>query len=140
MLSVSLNICQTTTYMSKCNLSSVQTTTAQRKTLLRVCNDLLCILDVRKAAILVLLCLSAAFDTIDHTIMLTRLRGRFGITATCLAWIESYLANRSHRFKCTAEYQRNVQWCSAFSKVPFLSLSCLFATLLHSVISHFDTE
>ena len=38
--------------------------------LLRVRNDLLCILDERKAAILVLLDLSAAFDTIDLTSML----------------------------------------------------------------------
>ena len=51
--------------------------------LLRVRNDLLCILDECKAAVLVLLDLSAAFNTIDHTIMLTRLRDRFGITATC---------------------------------------------------------
>ena len=65
----------------------------------RVRNDLLCILDERKAAILVLLDLSAAFDTIDHTIMLTRLRDRFGITATCLAWFESYLVNRSQRIQ-----------------------------------------
>ena len=67
--------------------------------LLRVRNDLLCIFDERKAAILVLLDLSAAFDTIDHTIMLTRLRDRFGITATCLAWFESYLENRSQRIQ-----------------------------------------
>ena len=59
----------------------------------------LCILDERKAAILVLLDLSAAFDTIDHTIMLTRLRDRFGITTTCLAWFESYLGNRSQRIQ-----------------------------------------
>ena len=63
--------------------------------LLRVRNDLLCILDERKATILVLLDLSAAFHTFDHTIMLTRLKDRFGITATCLAWFESYLTNRS---------------------------------------------
>ena len=55
--------------------------------LLRVRNDLLCILDERKGAILVLLDLSAAFDTIDHTIMLTRVRERFGITATCLCMV-----------------------------------------------------
>ena len=57
--------------------------------------------DERKAAILVLLDLSAAFDTIDHTIMLTRLRDRFGITftATCLAWFESYLVNRSQHIQ-----------------------------------------
>ena len=46
-----------------------------------------------------LLDLSAAFDTIDHTIMLTRLRDRFGITATCLAGVESYLENRSQRIQ-----------------------------------------
>ena len=39
-------------------------------------------------------------------------------------------------FKRKAEYQRNVQWCSVFHKVPFSALSCLFATLLHSVMSH----
>ena len=67
--------------------------------LLRVRNDLLCILDERKAAILVLLDLSAAFDTIAHTLMLTRLRDRFGIIATCLAWFESYLVNRSQHIQ-----------------------------------------
>ena len=67
--------------------------------LLRVRNDLLCILDERKAAILVLLDLLAAFNTIDHTIMLTCLRDRFGITATCLAWFQSYLANWCQRIQ-----------------------------------------
>ena len=43
--------------------------------------------------------LSAAFDTIDHIIMLTRLRDRFGITATCLAWFESYLVKRNQRIQ-----------------------------------------
>ena len=31
--------------------------------------------------------------------MLTRLRDQFGITATCLAWFESYLVNRSQRIQ-----------------------------------------
>ena len=53
--------------------------------LLRVRNDLLCMLHECKAAILVLLDLSAAFDSTDHTIMLTCLRDRFGTVATCLA-------------------------------------------------------
>ena len=78
LVSVSLNICQTTIYMSKCNLLIVHST---ETALLRVRDDLLCILDERNAAILVLLDLSAAFDMIDHTIMLTHLRDRFGITA-----------------------------------------------------------
>ena len=42
-------------------------------------------------------------------------------------------------FKCTEDYHRNVQWCLVFRKVSFSALSCLFATQLHSVVSHVDT-
>ena len=42
--------------------------------LLRVCSDIRAALDRRKGTLLVLLDLSPAFDTIDHTILLNRLR------------------------------------------------------------------
>ena len=63
--------------------------------LLKIQSDLLQALDKRKAAVLVLLDLSAAFDTIDHDIMLNRLTSLFGITGKALQWLESYLTNRS---------------------------------------------
>ena len=44
---------------------------------------------------LVLLDLSAAFDTIYHTIRLTRLPNNFGITGTALSFLSSYLNGRS---------------------------------------------
>ena len=44
---------------------------------------------------LCLLDLSAAFDTIDHTILLKRLTHWFGITDTAFSWFESYLTSRS---------------------------------------------
>ena len=67
--------------------------------LVKVCNDLLCSLDERKAVILVLLDMSAAFDTIGHGIMLSRLRYRFGISGTALKWFESYMENRTQNIQ-----------------------------------------
>jgi hypothetical protein len=39
--------------------------------------------------------LSAAFDTIDHHILLTRLESNFGISGSALSLLSSYLHNRS---------------------------------------------
>ena len=44
---------------------------------------------------LVLLDLSAAFDTLNHRILLNRLSTRFGITDSALSWIQSYLEDRT---------------------------------------------
>ena len=63
--------------------------------LLRVQNDLVNYIGKKNLAALVLLDLSAAFDTIDHDILLRRMSARFGITGTSLKWFESYLSNRS---------------------------------------------
>ena len=62
--------------------------------LLKVQNDLLQAVDQHGAAILVLLDLSAAFDTIDHEMLLTTLHDHFGVTGTVKAWFASYLQNR----------------------------------------------
>ena len=63
--------------------------------LLRVQNDILTELDNKRGVILVLLDLSAAFDTIDHTTLLYQLQHRLGITGSALRWFESYLSGRT---------------------------------------------
>ena len=61
--------------------------------LLRVQNDILCSLDQNKSVILLLLDLSAAFDTVDHAILISRLSNSFGVKGTELAWFKSYLTS-----------------------------------------------
>ena len=62
--------------------------------LLRVKNDILLNMNQQRVTLLVLLDLSAAFDTVDHTILLNRLSRDFGITGHVYSWFESYLHNR----------------------------------------------
>ena len=67
--------------------------------LLHVFNNLLLTVDDRKDAVLVLLDLSAAFDTIDHGILIRRLKNRFGVTGMALEWFDSYIRDRDQMVK-----------------------------------------
>ena len=58
-------------------------------------DDVLRSLDARKHVALVLLDLSAAFDTIDHCILLEELH-RIGVRGDALRWMSSYLTDRTH--------------------------------------------
>ncbi len=80
--------------------------------LIRVTNDLLLSSDHGCISLLVLLYLSAAFDTIDHNILLNRLENDVGIRGSALAWFKSYLSDR-HQFVAVNEevsYQSQVQY------------------------------
>ena len=63
--------------------------------LLRVHNDILKAIDGQRSVFLVLLDLSAAFNTVNHEILLERLFSRFGVNGLALRWFESYLSDRS---------------------------------------------
>ena len=66
------------------------------ETVLRtVTNDILLSLEKGKNVFLVLLGLSAAFDTVNRTLLLTRLQKSFSIRGTVLLWFNSCLSQRS---------------------------------------------
>ncbi len=66
-----------------------------------------------KSSILILLYLSAAFDTINHQILLSTLSS-LGITGIPLRWFESFLPGRSFRVACGGKVH---------SKIPSVKLT-----------------
>ncbi len=79
--------------------SAYRTFYSTETALLRVKTDILNTMDNRNVMLLLLLDLSAAFDTIDHSILLNRLSERCGIRGTCLKWFTSYLSHRQQMVK-----------------------------------------
>ena len=65
--------------------------------LVRVTNDILMKMNTQEVTLLVMLDLSAAFDTVNHKILLTRLNKELGICGSALEWFKSYLAKRGQR-------------------------------------------
>ena len=74
--------------------SAYKTQHSTETALLKVQTDLLNNIDKGQVSVLALLDLSAAFDTIDHQLLITRLHQHFGLSGSVLSWFESYLSGR----------------------------------------------
>ena len=65
----------------------------------KIHNDILMMIDSKSNVVLLLLDLSAAFDTINHNLLLTKLKNVYGITELALSWFQCYLNNRTFKVK-----------------------------------------
>ena len=109
-----------------------------------------------KVTALIAFYLSAAFDTVDHGILLTTLNSNFGIDGRALEWIRNYLAPRDMKIKIGKSYSERKEltfsvlqgscsganffnmYCSTISDVidPYLSLTAFADD--HAIVKEFN--
>ena len=114
--------------------SAYPTNHSTETALIRVYNDIALSIDSRKSVVLVLLDLSAAFDTVDHFFLLSRLSARFGISDHALNWLRSYLSDRT-------QFVRIQGVSSHMNDVPmeFLKVPCWVLCYIHCIRPHWVT-
>ena len=75
--------------------------------MLRITNDLILAADDGQVGCLVLLDLSAAFNTIDHRILLQKLSSRLHLSKSAVHWFASYLEDRYQKLVIGDETSSN---------------------------------
>lgn len=65
------------------------------------------------------LCWTSAFDTVDHRIMLSRLKCLVGVSGSALKWFTSYLSEQSFSVAASkrGSSPASLSWCSLYSNV-----------------------
>ena len=77
--------------------------------LLKIIDNLLRNCDNGLPTVVLLLDLSAAFDTVDHRTLLNILQHDIGVTGTALKWFESFLTNRTFNVKVGESYSEETE-------------------------------
>ena len=111
--------------------------------LLRVTNDILKALDSRNDVILILLDHSAAFDTLDHNILLSRLHLYFGFKGIVLNWFTYLLPSRSYtrvNIAGSSSSPRNLHYGVPQGSILGPLLFTLYIAPLQDVIATFNPQ
>ena len=95
------------------NQSAYRPTFSCETALLRLANDILVAMETKQITSLLAIDLSAAFDTVDHSVLLNVLEKKFFISETALNWVSSYLRPRSFKIKVGNDFSapRLLEFC-----------------------------
>ena len=110
-------------YMRERNLerplqSAYRTAHSTEFALLKVKNDIMTSIYHREGVSLVLLGLSAAFDTVTHSILFHRMEYELGIKGTALMWLKSYFVVVPPAFPSTVPSLAIVRWTTVCHRAP----------------------
>ena len=97
--------------------------------LVRVFDDILRQLDQGHVVYLALLDLTAAFDTVDHQVLLERLHRTFHLSGQVLSWVKSYLSDRSTVVSVNGRYHSPKLWIVQCHKGPGSARKCITTIL-----------
>ena len=108
----------------------------------KVHNDITLNIDNGKVTPLTPLDLSAAFDTIDHDILITRLSTWYGISGTALSWFTSYLTDRRQAIKIGNCFSDMLPTSCGVPQGSVLEplLFTLYTTPLSSIIQSYNLD
>ena len=76
--------------------------------LIKITNDLMMACDKKSATVLMLLDLSAAFDTVEHRKLLKILHDEIKISGTALKWFQSFLTGRYQRTRIGSDVSESI--------------------------------
>ena len=76
--------------------------------MLKLVDDILVAVDQKFGVVLLIVDLSAAFDTVDHNLLLRILQKKYRITGAALEWIKSFLGGRSQRVKIGSHLSKSL--------------------------------
>ena len=117
----------------KINQSAYRQFHSTETALLKVQSDILSNVDNQEVVLLVMLDLSAAFDTTDHRILLDILEKDFGVIGNAKKWLMSFLCERKQRviaiiashllLTCRLVLPKAVAWVPSYS--CFMFQACL---------------
>ena len=107
--------------------------------LLKVTNDILLNMNDQRVTLLLLLDLSAAFDTVDHDTLLHQLQFTFGVNGKVLSWLSSYLSGRSQQIAINETLSAEFELHCGVPRGSCLSplLFTLYSSNLFEIIKHF---
>ena len=88
--------------------------------LVKLMDDILWNMEAKETTVVVVIYLSAAFDTVDHDVLLDVLNNRFGLDGNTQDWIDSYLRPRKFKVNIGQNYSEEIDVNFQFPKAAFL--------------------